>query len=73
MEGGELRSLSVNVQVLSPQLLDMLAEKVPQLERLKVDFVDLRNMDVPIEDVRSGLEDLTQEVILPFFLFFVEL
>ncbi len=33
-----LKSLTVTVQVLSPDLLDVLAEKLPQLERLEVDF-----------------------------------
>jgi hypothetical protein len=67
-EGGGLKSLTVTVQVLSPQVLDMLAEKLPQLQRLKVDFADLRSndgADVPTwtgEDSRAGLADLTQEV-----------
>jgi hypothetical protein len=37
-EGSRLKSLTVTVQFLSPQLLDMLAEKLPQLERLKVEL-----------------------------------
>ena len=44
-EGGGLKSLIITVEVLSPQMLDMLAEKLPQLERLKVDFADLRSND----------------------------
>ncbi|KIM81879.1 hypothetical protein PILCRDRAFT_8529 [Piloderma croceum F 1598] len=64
-EGGGLKSLTV---------LDMLAEKLPQLERLKVDFADLRSndgADVPTwtgEGSRAGLEDLTHEDIEPFLL-----
>ena len=38
-----LKSLTVTVQVLSPDLLDMLAEKLPQLERLEVKFTYLRS------------------------------
>jgi len=34
-EEGGLRSLNKTVQVLSPRVLDMLAEKLQQLERLK--------------------------------------
>jgi hypothetical protein len=68
VEGGGLKNLTVTVQVLSPQVLDMLAEKLPQLERLKVDFADLRSnhgADVPMwmgEGSRVGLGGLTHEV-----------
>ena len=66
--GGGLKDLTVSVQVLSPQMLDMLAEKLPQLERLKVNFVDLRSnhgADVPTwtgEGSRADLGGLTYEV-----------
>ncbi len=67
-EGGGLKSLIITVQVLSPQVLDMLAEKLPQLERLKVDFADLRSnngTDVLMwagEGGRAGSGDLMHEV-----------
>jgi len=78
-EGGGLKSLTITVQVLSPQVLDMLAEKLPQLEGLKVDFADLRSntgTDVLTwtgEGSGAGLGDLTPEVqplcfVVPFFL-----
>jgi hypothetical protein len=44
-KGGGLNSLVVTVQALSPQMLDLLAEKLPQLERLKIDFGNLRSND----------------------------
>jgi hypothetical protein len=44
-EGGGLKNLTVTVKVLSPQMLDILAEKLPQLERLKVNFAYLRSND----------------------------
>jgi hypothetical protein len=44
-EGEGLQNLTVTVDVLSPQMLDMLAEKLPQLERLKINFADLRSND----------------------------
>ena len=65
MAGGGLKPLTVDVQVLSPQLLDTLAEKFPQLERLKVDFAYLRSTDVPAGGIKSGLEDSTQNVYSP--------
>ena len=37
-ERGVLKSLTVIVYVLSPQMMDVLAEKLPQLESLKVIF-----------------------------------
>jgi hypothetical protein len=60
-EEGGLKSLTVNIQVLSPQMLDMLAEKLPQLERLEVDFNFLRATDVPTEN-SSGWKRLRREV-----------
>ena len=69
-EGAGLKILHVTVQILSPQLLDMLAEKLPQLAKLKLDFVDLRrNYGENIlpwmgEDGGVGLEDLTHKVQL---------
>ena len=66
VKGGGLKSLTVIVQVLSPQVLDMLAEKLPQLEKLKVVFIHLRSKDVPSESKRLRLNDLTQEVQLCF-------
>jgi len=44
--GGGLKSLTVAVQVLTPQLLDMLAEKLPKLELLKITSPELRSNDV---------------------------
>ena len=44
-EGQGLKSLTVTVEVLSPQMMDILAEKLPQLERLKVNFTYLRSND----------------------------
>jgi hypothetical protein len=41
-EDGRLKSLTIAVCVLSPQLLDMLAEQLPQLEKLMIDFVHIR-------------------------------
>ncbi|KIJ12477.1 hypothetical protein PAXINDRAFT_101193 [Paxillus involutus ATCC 200175] len=73
-EGGRLKSLTVTVQFLSPQLLDMLAEKLPQLDRLKVHFADLRTNDGADvltstgEGSRAGSGDLTHEVVEPFLL-----
>ena len=61
--GGGLKSLTVSVQVLSPHLLDMLAEKLPQLERLEVHFAYLRSTD---DSSLGGFGDLTQEVQLCF-------
>ena len=50
-----LKSLTVTVQVLSPDLLDVLAEKLPQLERLEANFTYLRTTDVSTDAVsRSG-------------------
>ena len=66
--GGGLKSLTVSVQVLSPHLLDMLAEKLPQLERLKVDFAYLRSADDPSA---GGWGDLKQEVQLYFIIPFL--
>ena len=60
--GGRLKSLNVTVQVLSPDLLDMLAEKLPQLERLIVKAARLRTKDVQIEGSRCDFEYLAQEV-----------
>ena len=56
-----LKSLTVTVQVLSPDLLDVLAEKLPQLEKLEVKFTYLRTADVPTDISNSG-PTLTQEV-----------
>jgi hypothetical protein len=44
-EDGRLKSLTITVLILSPQLLDMLAEKLPQLEELMINFVHLRSKD----------------------------
>ncbi|KIL62020.1 hypothetical protein M378DRAFT_807280 [Amanita muscaria Koide BX008] len=66
-EGGGLKSLTVTIHALSPQMLDMMAEKLPQLERLKVDFADLRSNDG--EGSRAGFGDLTHEVRSFFFFF----
>ena len=69
-KGGRLKDLTVSVQVLSPQMLVMLAEKLPQLERLNIDFADLRrnnSADVPRgagEGRRADLGSLTREVRL---------
>lgn len=65
---GGLKSLTVTVKILSPQVLDMLAEKLPQLERLMVHFADLKSNDTnadptwTTEGSRAGLRDLTLEV-----------
>jgi len=67
-KGGRLKDLTVNVQVLSPQMLVMLAEKLPRLERLNIDFADLRSnhgADVPTgtgEGSRAKLGALTHKV-----------
>ena len=69
-KGGSLKDLTVSVQVLSPQMLVMLAEKLPQLERLNIDFADLRSnnsADVPRgtgEGRRADMGSLTREVRL---------
>ncbi len=67
--GGGLKSLTVTVKVLSPDLLDTLAEKLPQLERLQVNFACLRTTDVQIEGSRFGFDDVTREVHFSFFFF----
>jgi len=70
-EGGRLKSLTVTVHYLSPQVLDMLAEKLPQLERLKIEFSDLRSKDSAMstgEGRRAGSRHLTHEDIEPFLL-----
>ena len=61
-ERGVLTSLTVTVQVLSPQMLDVLAEKLPQLEKLKVAFWDLRRNDS--DDALRWMGDLTHKVQL---------
>jgi len=67
-EEGGLKNLTVTVQILSSQLMDMLAEKLPQLESLKVDFTDLKSnnaANIPPwvgEGGGTGLGDLTREV-----------
>jgi len=72
-EGGSLKDLTISIQVLSPQMLDMLAEKLPRLERLKVDFADLRSnhgADVPTwtgEGSRANLGSLTHEEVQTCF------
>ena len=46
-------------------MLDLLAEKLPQLERLKIDFANLRSndsADVPTWTKEHSLHDLTHEV-----------
>lgn len=64
--GEGLKSLTVTVHVLSPQVLDMMAKKSPQLERLKLDFADLgSNNDgawTGEGSSRAGFGDLTHEV-----------
>jgi hypothetical protein len=74
--GGGLKRLTVAVQVLSPQLLDMLAEQLPKLERLKISFTHLRSnngSDVSMStgegSSRAGTE-LTHEVQFCLFFFF---
>jgi len=75
-EGVGLRKLDITVQILSPQVLDMLAEKLPRLAKLKVNFENLRSNDggdIPPwtgEGGRAGLEDLTHEVQLFFVVLF---
>ena len=64
-EGEVLKNLIVTFEVLSPQMLDMLAEKLPQLERLKINFADLRSddgADVPASTGESWRDDLEHEV-----------
>ena len=68
MERGVLKSLTVIVYVLSPQMMDVLAEKLPQLESLKVIFWDLRSDDSA--DARRWTGDLTHKVGLFFILIF---
>ena len=78
-EGAGLKNLDVSIQILSPQMLDMLAEKLPRLAKLKVDFEDLRSNDggdIPPwtgEGGRAGLEDLTHEVQLFFVVLFLSI
>jgi len=75
-EGVGLRKLDITVQILSPQVLDMLAEKLPRLAKLKVNFENLRSNDgedIPPwtgEGGRVDLEDLTHEVQLFFVVLF---
>lgn len=63
------------MQVLSPQLLDMLAEQLPKLKQLKVKFTDLRGRDgtdVPTETGEgssravSYLTELMDEALVQF-------
>ncbi len=67
-EGGGLRSLNITVQVLSPQVQDMLVEKLQQLERMKVGFANSRSnnstdvMTWTGEGSKAGLGDLTHGV-----------
>ncbi|KIM37762.1 hypothetical protein M413DRAFT_255193 [Hebeloma cylindrosporum] len=63
--GGGLKRLFVSIQVLNPQVLDILAEKLPQLEILQVNFKDLRSND----GVEAGtvLRHLMPQVRLPPF------
>ena len=67
-ERGALKSLTVIVYVLSPQMLDVLAEKLPQLESLKVTFWDLRNNDNA--DAQRWIGDLTHRVGMFFIILF---
>ena len=66
--GGGLKSLTVAVQILSPQLLDMLAEQLPKLELLKIRSTYLRSNDVSDVSTSTGEEsgragtELTHEV-----------
>ena len=66
--GGGLKSLTVAMQVLSPQLLDMLAEQLPKLELLKIRSTYLRSNDVSDVSTSTGEEsssdgtELTHEV-----------
>jgi hypothetical protein len=65
LEQGTLKSLTVDIQILSPQVLDVLAGKLPQLEKLTVGFAHLRSndgADVPTWTGQSSLEDLKNEV-----------
>jgi hypothetical protein len=65
-----LKNLTVTVQVLSPDLLDMLAEKLPQLDRLELNFAYLRTTDVPVGIYSSTrYRHLTQKVSLTFLFF----
>jgi len=68
-EGVGLKSLIVTVEVLSPQMLDMLAEKLPQLERLQVNFANLRSNNsadvltwTDEGSIANDLTELTHEV-----------
>ena len=74
--GGE-KNLTVSVQVLSPQVLDMLAEKLPQLEKLKVHFAHLRSNEGADDPTwtgegRAGLGVLKREVQPCSFSLFVQ-
>jgi hypothetical protein len=61
-ERGVPKSLTVIVHVPSPQMLDVLAEKLPQLESLDVIFGDLRSNDSA--DALRWTGDLTHKVQL---------
>jgi len=68
-ERGGLKNLTVSVQVLSPQGL---AEKLPQLEKLKVHFAHLRSNEGADDPTwtgegRAGLGVLKREVQPCFF------
>jgi len=67
-ERGVLKSLTVIVYVLSPQMLDVLAEKLPQLENLKITFCGLRSNDSA--DALRWIGNLTHKVRLLFVNFF---
>jgi len=75
--GGGLKNLTVAVQVLSPQLLDMLGRQLPKLERLKVHFTDLSSRDgadIPAETGEgssSGVTELTRKALVQFCPFFL--
>jgi len=71
MEGGGLKILIVTVEALSPQMLDLLAEKLPQLERLTVHFADLRSndgADVPTWTGQGSRTDYLAHEVQPCFL-----
>jgi len=74
LRGEEFRvkNLTVSVQVPSPQVLDMLAEKLPQLEKLKVRFAHFRSNEGTDDPTwtgegRAGLGVLKREVEPSFF------
>lgn len=62
---GRLKSLDITIQILTPQVLDMLADKYPQLEKLTIGFSCLRSNAANVSHSEVSKEDLTTEVQPP--------